>query len=490
MIKSRRLRPAVVLAALVTLVFAASLVPILALSRYARPYSDDFSFGWPYRVLLREGGNPLFSALRAAVSNAVAYYKSWQGSFSTILAGAVNPGIVNPRLYFLTTVLMLLALIAPTVLLCRRVFGAKGAELPLLAAPMLWLTIQYLPSVREGLFWYNGAVIYTFFYGVTVLWAWLMLRLLSGERAKVGGAILCAVLAFFLGGSNYVSALLTVLLGLCALIYCAAGKKRRHIPAAAVIFAVSALALILSAVAPGNAVRAAANGQMPPLMAVGYAFLRAGADCLQWTDWKIVLILLALCPLFIKLADRSACRFRFPLLVVLLSFCLFAAQNAPSFYALSVSGPGRLRDIVHDSYIWLMFGDAFYVLGWLTKRFRLPERVKLPKVAPGLFVTACLALFAAMFLFTDRSDMTAAQCLRDLQSGAAQNYAAEMDARFAYLQASGFVDVTLSPAASLTTDVPGTLAEEDGWGELGGDPDNWINAAMAEYFGNKSIVVK
>jgi len=312
-------------AACVTLMFAAYLIPLLVLSAHARPFGDDFAFGWELRTIIRGGGG-LLSPIKAGINNVIRYYNGWQGSFSTVFMGSILPGVRNAKYYGFTTLIMLVSLIAPTFYLLRsRVFSLKNTEIAFVGFPLLWLGIQFPPSVREAFYWYNGAVMYTLFFGATLIWLRLLLNIINAGQPKnktvpafdagpgsVAGsdsgvkntahkkmkpvdAVICALLGIFISGGNYVSALLTVIIAAIAFGSCILLKRARNTRIFLLILFLLMLAgLMVSALAPGNAIRAVVRQAEEPQMAfistIIESFKQAGKDILTWTDWKIVVL--------------------------------------------------------------------------------------------------------------------------------------------------------------------------------------------------------
>ena len=126
---------------------------------------------------------------------------------------------------------------------------------------------------------------------------------------------------------------------------------------------------LLSVAAPGKP-RSRQSGlpSLPPVQAVAASVLQAARDGVHWLSWPVLLLCLAWIPLLFRLAERCPCRFRWPGAFVVLTFLLFAAQNAPHFYAASTAGPLRLRNIVYLSFYWLLLLNEWYCLGWFRRR--------------------------------------------------------------------------------------------------------------------------
>lgn len=66
---------------------AASLVPILLLGRYDWASADDFCYGILPRLAL-EQGESFWAAVARTVSS---YYRTWQGSFMSLLLMSLTP---------------------------------------------------------------------------------------------------------------------------------------------------------------------------------------------------------------------------------------------------------------------------------------------------------------------------------------------------------------------------------------------------------------
>ncbi len=475
---------------LLGLVFLLTLVPMLVISIYDHPAADDYSYGLYVHQALEQGGS-VPGALWQLISN---YYVGWQGTFSAIALMGLTPQAFSENLYFLVPFIMLAMLIAATIklsytLICR-VLRLEGRYVWLTALPILFLQIQFLPSAVQSLFWWNGSVYYTFFYGVMLFWLDRMVNLLLADtrKGRLLGGIPAGILAFLIGGSNYVTALLTAILSAGAIVWCIWQGRRKDAQAAQragakwqLLWAIVSMAavltgLLISAMAPGNAVRQANLTSMGPHQAILYALAYAAKDCLDSLSKPVLLVFLLLLPLFWSMARQVRFRFRWPAVFVIGLFLVFAAQNTPHFYAASTAGPERLRNIIYFSYIWMLALDAFYVLGWIRRRWG--EKVP----AKGIRVytaVAALGLLVVLVLPSTYAASTAGKSLDSLLDGTAAQYDAQLDARLpAYLDETQ-PDVTVAPL----TVHPEVLYFDD----MGPDMNYWQNQALANYYGKTSV---
>lgn len=466
---------------------AVSLIPILVLGRYDWPSADDYSYALCTHEALLQGQCPFAASLKHIAE----CYEGWQGTFSAILLMTFTPLTVSPFLYWLTPVVMLASLCLGTFkladTLARRALGGSWRQTVFLAAPILLLSIQFVLSPKDTFYWWNGAVYYTFTYGVSLLLVERMVALkLASTRRQVLWAVLPGTLAALLvGGSNYVSALASTLLCGLFLLWFLWQDRKKVLPAllpAVVLWA----GFLISVAAPGNGVRQATVAPpISPVEAVVMSILKAGLDCMEWMNWPILLVFLLMLPLLWGLTERIAFRFPLPLAFSVFSFLLFAAQNAPHFYALGVSGPERLRSIVFYSFFWLVAVNLWYWLGWV-------RRAVLPRLAEGevlagrlwLAVPVVLVLLAATtvrFHYWDES--TSGRTAAALADGSAEYYWQQQVDRLTVLQDPSVSDVRLEPL-----DVPHQLKPLLYNGDASPDPAVWVNQALANFYHKNSVV--
>ena len=193
---------------------AASLIPVLVLGRYDWPSSDDYCYAYlPHEALLQDG-----SFWGEVWHTMWGYYKSWQGTFMALGLMAVTPLTFSEYLYWLTPVVMLSSLCIGTFkltgTLVRRGLGGTWRQTVFIAVPLLLLSIQFVSSPKDSFYWWNGAVYYTFTYGIMLLLAerFAALKLAQSRRQILWAVIPGIPAGILVGGSNYVSALLATLL--------------------------------------------------------------------------------------------------------------------------------------------------------------------------------------------------------------------------------------------------------------------------------------
>lgn len=195
------------------------MVPLFILAAYCYPCADDFRFGLYPHLAFQQTGS-VWAALAGAARQVYETYFNWQGTFSAVFLFALQPAVFGEGFYWLCPVVMFAALFWGAVRIFRaggKVLGAgrKTTELALLL--YLLVCTQLVQSPAQAFYWWNGAVYYVFFYALMLVLAARVLRMLAGART-VRHIAATALLAFFVCGGNYVTALLSLeLLALAAL---------------------------------------------------------------------------------------------------------------------------------------------------------------------------------------------------------------------------------------------------------------------------------
>ena len=463
-------------------VLLALLIPMLLLGRCAVPAADDFGYSAAGRLAWEASGS-VWHVLRAAASQVVSSWYGWQGSFSGIFLMALQPALFAERLYLLTPFVMLGALLLGVFSLSLALFGgvfhADRRAALLTAAAVCLLCTQLPPSAVQGFYWWNGAVYYVFFHGAAMAAIALAIRLV--RRGGRGREALLVLLALFLGGGNYVTALGCAILAVGALCLTALlktpGRRRLLLPTLALL-----LAFALSAAAPGNAVRAMTVYDSPGVLeAIGLSF-RAGAEgVLAWTNLPLLGTLLLLSPFLYRAAAEAKFSFRFPALVTLFSYCLLSAMYCPPIYAMGNAGDLRLANIVYFSYVLLAALNLFYWLGWAARKRPLPALSPSGRRAAVLLAALLFVLSWGLYVRGGHSicSLGAAGLLR---SGEAQAYRACADRRLTVLQDRSIRATALEPFPSQ----PYLLYVED----IYEDPDNWVNVVMSLYYDKDSLWIQ
>lgn len=476
-----------VIALVLVAVFILSLVPMLVISFYNFPSADDFSYGLKAAQAWRESGS-VINVVGAAGETVVKYYEKWQGTFTATFLFALTPSVFSERAYFIVTFILIGMLIFGTMFISKTLLmdclkADKWQRLIITLIP-LGASMQLLPSAFQGFFWWNGAVFYTFFYSLALVYFALVLKVLKSERHRVRQIIAIALLAFLLGGGSYPVALVT-----CEISFLFAAtaffRKNKNALIVATGFIFSLAGLAVSAFAPGNAVRQTAFKGLPPLEAITMSFSKAFESMGSWLSAPLILCFLLITPLLFGVASKLDFPFRFPPLVTLISFGVFSSFFTPSLYAMGDSIiPDRYLNIIYYAFYWLLLINIFYYSGWLNMRFSklfIGIGAKLSKYAvPLLFV----AVFAVGYLsYSEIYRFTTVSAMNSLSSGEARAYYEEQNARLALYKDP---NVSVVEVRAISTE-PYVLYDSDF--HVTSNKDNWCNVATAKYYDKEKVVL-
>ncbi|MFQ9901754.1 MAG: DUF6056 family protein [Ruthenibacterium sp.] len=465
------------------------LVPMLLVARYNVPCADDYHFGAPTHAAW-QATHSLAAVVKAAGEKVAERYANWQGTYSAMFLMALQPPCLA------------MALRTGAIFNAGHAGGGHMLFLPFAVCQTAWRQPlagagacpgvaghrhTALPSAVQGFYWYNGAIFYTFFFGVQLFYFGLVARCLAAQHAPRGRSAACVaglcVLGLFLGGGNLVTAFGTLLILACVLCLLALCKNRRW-RVLVLPFLCLAAGFAINVCAPGNRVRQAAEGGTPLFapLAVWRAIQEAAVQFWKPRTVLVVLALVFLAPVLWNAAAAARIRFRWPLFFLVLTFGLYAAQFCPTWYALKQAGPARLLDIIFYSAFFWMAVNLFYFLGWLQRRL-WAENGAVPQARYSLGFVAAVAAALALgcFAMRDMLNFTSIQALNALRTGQAQLYHSEFCARVEVLEDAAVADAVLQPYSRH----PRILYFDDATP----DAANWRNEAMADYYGKHSVIV-
>ena len=338
------------IAFLAVLLYLISLIPIFLFSSYCHPVADDFTYGLlVHRAVVSGGGIP--EILSAAAETVRDYYFTWQGTFSAIFLFALQPGAFSESAYFLTPFIMIGCLSLSTFILMHfvycRLLGGKSSQAVILSALTLLLSVQMVTNQAQAFYWFNGASYYAIFYSFSLLFFAGIGTLLLDAGKKVHPVLTgcCALLAVLIGGGNYSTALTTSFIAsvLCAawLFFKKPGRFRL-----AVILLILLVSFAISVLAPGNAVRAAREASISPVLAILLSLSNAVIWVMSWVNLPQIVLFAIAGVFFYCLPDRRILPFRHPVLASILIFGLYPAAVCYGLHRLRASDQHLLLQLL------------------------------------------------------------------------------------------------------------------------------------------------
>lgn len=483
----------------VVALFILSLLPLLVIAVYNHPSADDFSFGSYTVDTWRETGS-LAKTMQVAKEGTQQFYNSWQGSFAAVFLMMLHPAIFNETLYILVPIVLLLGLVGATMLLLKIILmdylRADRHSYLIIAALVSFLTIQFIVSPVEGIYWYNGAMYYTGFYILTLLlFSLLLLAMRTDKRyLQVLYTLIMVPLGVMIGGSNFVVALTaSVIMALFFLYRLCFMRGKWLIPLAALVALGGAL--LISVTAPGNAIRQENFQAMNPILAILMSFWYGIRFTIYFVPLPIYFAFGCIASLIYKTARASEFRFRCPGGVTALLYGVYASTYTPNLYAMSSFGPARVLNVNYYTFLLFVLFTIIYWCGWIARRLsdtpvnrksgkkKLLQKKEKP-MEPGMIglLVACFVVGCLLVSSVNSNAMASISALNSLITGEAKTYHQEYLARLALYE-----DPTL-PAVEVSafTQKPHVLYFDD----ITTDPADWRNVAVSGYYGKDSVVLK
>lgn len=470
------------------------LAPVLYIGRYDYHCADDFGFSASTH-LAWESTHSIMDVIHVAGQSVVDRWHTWQGTFTTMFIMAIEPGIFGDTFYHLVPWIMI-GLMTISVLYTFYVILVKliGCQKSIwISLSMLYLiyALECIVDPLQGFFWYNGAVHYMIPHCLALLLVGFLVEVSTGKK-KILLLIISSVMAFLLGGSNYITALGTSIGFGYAIAGCFLTKKKEKLW----IYIIPAItfipAFIINVIAPGNSVRQATFSEhIGPIKAIMLSFYYCIERAFSyWLDWKLVAFIVFITPFLLVIVratrDRMAYEFKYPLLVFIFSFCFLSALFTPTSYTAGDAGGGRVENIIFLDYILMIILNEAYFIGWLNNRWHIVNKVcsvdiknKKNQLVCALFLFGVL-FCAGLTILKDENSFTTSSAVASLISGEAARYGGETLDRTKMIENCGG-DLLEVPRF---VETPYLLYMDD----IVPDSDDWRNQSMSRYYGFERVV--
>ena len=476
-------------AVLLTVFFALQIIPLLYLGRFNHPTSDDFKYGTYSHTAWQETGS-LAAVLEAAAKGVAEDYQTWQGSYSALFLMRLEPSVFGEKYYGLVPFIMLGLLSIGTLYFLRTMFKVvlKSDSLHYISISMLILSfcVQFSPVASEQFFWYNSSVYYNAFHALLLCYlGWLVRFGYGGGKRYI---VYMAFGGFWLGGGNYVTALLLVMIHAAALALLWYLKRRKEFWAILFLWLEFLACFAVSAAAPGNAIRGAEIAGYGAVSSIVRSLVQGVRYYMAWLDkWWLIAALIML-PVMLGLIRETSFQFPLPGFVLLYLYGAFSAMSCPTFYALGSTGPGRIINIIYDSFLLISFAQLFYLLGYICRRWEEAvadgrrQKERLGILFAGLYNGAVIILASMLLLSGAILDMTTVTACKVWIKGEGKQYHKEYMERLAVLEDESVTDVVFAPY----TVEPDLVFIADGTE----DPEFVNNREWADFYGKNSLVIR
>ena len=460
-----------------------SLIPIIISSFYSHPLADDFGFSEKVNHVVKNGGG-LFDILSASFQQVKDTYLDWQGTYAAIFVFSLQPAAFSEHIYFLTTFVMLTALIASTLFFVNTIFNILGYDKKIgiiISFVILLLSIHFVVDKKEAFFWWNGSSYYTLFYSFSLLFFSILIKLYYAEKIikKVIFLIISLLLAAILGGGNYSTALLTTVI-LAFVIFLLIKHKKKISLCYVMIFLILITGFVISMIAPGNSVRAATLTGESPVKAIIHSVFYAVVYIAKWTGLAQLASFSVIGFFAYILTKNSKYKFQYPFIVFVLSVLVFATQLTPPLYAMNSVGSGRQVNIYYYSYYIFMSFNIFYIIGWINQKDIVRIRTKnIQKSFSVCTLLLIIGVFLCGCLNYGLHNITFVDTLLALKNATPQTYSAEYLDRISQIKNG---NTTISDIKTVPDFFSPLCIEEDS--------DFWINKQIARYYVVDKVTLK
>ncbi|MGN0377075.1 MAG: hypothetical protein ACI4ED_05515, partial [Suilimivivens sp.] len=238
-------------------IFILLLLPVLYLSLVNRASGDDYGYG-TYTRAAWMSTHSLIAVGKAIGRTIRQYYYGWQGTWFSIALFTLQPEVFSDNAYWVVTPLMLFLWIGSTFYLSKQILVKNMKwnkwNYRLVTIAFLVICIQFVPSTKSSIFWFNGCAHYMIPFAMCQMTAAWLLQ--YREHYKKSTFIGITVFMTLLGGANYQASLFVFLVALYIGVASWLLKKDKRILTLLVPVILELAGLFISMKAPGNKVRA------------------------------------------------------------------------------------------------------------------------------------------------------------------------------------------------------------------------------------------
>lgn len=454
-----------------------SFLSLFILGKYDRPSADDFTYGIKTHAVVESGNYNLFDVLVAAAETDIEFYNSWQGLYSSAFILSLHPGIFGEKYYILTPIIII-SFIAVVLYYVMSVIRKRfcGTKKHTIYWTILFTTvlIQGLPSGREGIYWFNGAMNYMPFVFLTMLNMALVIEYFYSEDKKaIVYIIISTILSFVISGGNHVTAFLNILL-LLILSYIAVSKRRYAVIISLIVAVVGFLIVYF---APGTAIRQnllLKQSVVDTIIASGIEVFRKVGE---WINLQWICFILLQTPFTLEIIrQKKVKRLKYhPLIILSVSFVVFAGILCVPYYAMGGFGEGRLTNVVWITFIMLSVINYTYLLVYINTKIHFVEKIKVGR-------WKCLSIVFVLGIcllgnYGKYKVSNSVEAINELYyTKEAEKCAAELDARFFQIKNSDEEIVYLPAIQNRAPLIYGGYDITLNWSE-------WPNNSFNGYYG-------
>ncbi len=470
------------------ILFIVLLIPLLAATVYNRPSVDDLIQPVKEHNAYLSGGN----VLAADWNDMLAAYQNWSGLYFHMLLARIPPMVFDYTLAWIHPIFFLLFLAGSVFLFIRtlgRVLSVRRLYMNHIALLLVIEFLLFMPATDQGIYWFTGAVAYTFAFSLALcvyalFLSWVFLKgKPAGQTIKLIGV--CAG-GFLLAGTNFSTNTVSLVLFVLLAAYALWKKKTSWLVLLPV--GVYLAGFVLSMAAPGNAARYTVDGYTGETSYVE-TFLITFRDSFGYILEQRTLFLFSLLflPVLVTVAQEKSWNCGHPVWALLLSFGVFAAGFIAPVHARRFLGDPRLINVQFFMLSLLVVFNLLYLIRFFRGRFKHSEKPPENQkkfwtrfvLGAGMVVIAATLVTVQFHPFALNSQIPSLRAAARLRDGTLKTYAEEYDALVALAMSRPDADIVLTAMPYSDFFYPLALDSNETY---------WQNIAFTQYYAGKSIV--
>lgn len=482
------------------LVLIFSLLPLVYCSFFDYATGDDLWEGAVAHQVLKSGGT-LVELFQEVFAWMKVDYLGWQGNWSSTFLWCFSPNVFGEKVYCITPWIGLVS-ISLGHWYCFKYFNEKYLRIEkdffiILYVVITLLVIQYMPYIGGGIFWYSAMINYTFPYGLTMaVFVWID-KYLELEKKKY--LIFLIFVLSFLGGSGYLMIVVNFeIIGLVILVNLLRKDKTKRKRAFLLLipFALFLIGFIISALAPGNAVRGGEDFglSMGNILYTLKECIVQGAHGIFPTIWRVKILIL-ISPIIVigvweKLnIETTKINFGHPILVTVFLFLISCSVYAPGIYSKDEQISSGVYDTIYYIFILTYFFTIIYIVGYfklaIEKSSKEKNVINIEKKQRTIEIIRCFGITMFLVLcITGKSillnDSAFEICIDYISSGQLADFEMQMQERLEILNDPTVTDVVLPGMNNQQGPFVHMVATED--------PTYYTNRCIARFYGKKSVI--
>ncbi|WP_026520186.1 hypothetical protein [Butyrivibrio sp. FCS006] len=481
--------------ALLILILAISLVPVVIIARYDCASGDDYGYGARSHLAYMATGS-VIQAVKEAVQTTIGIYHGWQGTWFDCFVFCLHPEVFSDTAYVIVPYIFVIGQIICYCLLAHHFLKVRwnfpGMYWLIIALIFLTFSFQLVPSQKSAIFWWVGCIHYVMPMCLAIV------GVVAGDNYlmthKTRYLVALTIAALFMGGATYPAALLLIeamfVLWLADFVIGKVRDKRNFwllLP-----FLVEIIGLIISALAPGNAVRSASdisNGATPAngivdtvISSITYSIKDAAVTFIG--EKTLILFAFAIIAVIswmyikelYKNDEESVTRiFSHPILFLVTAFLINASIYAPRIYAGGVVSSGYFNFNFWTFFICCI-ASIVYIEGWLVSK----DLVKVDRrgVIATYAITIIVLFIALYFGRHGIKKYTDYVCMEYYLTGQADDYLEQMKLQRELMSQEDVMDVVVPEI----NNEQGPLMHMP----IVADPSNIDNTTVASFYGKNS----